>query len=67
VRFNTKNLSEIEKIVDIRVIQDKMNCAVYLDEEQYLITMLDRFKIRTEKYKSKKIPTANYELLCLAK
>jgi hypothetical protein len=62
-RPNTKNLGEIEKILGARVTQDRKNCALYLDQEQYLTTVLDRFRITVEKHKSKKIPTANYESL----
>jgi hypothetical protein len=63
-RFNAKNLGEIEKIHGAGVTQDRKNRALYLDQEQYLTTVLDRFGITAEKHKSKKIPTANYESLC---
>jgi hypothetical protein len=65
-RFNVKHRREIEKILGARVTRNRKNRALYLDQEQYLTTVLDRFGIRAEKHKSKKIPIADYESLCLA-
>jgi hypothetical protein len=42
-RFNAKNLGEIEKILGARVTRDRKNRTLYLDQEQYLTTVLDRF------------------------
>jgi hypothetical protein len=47
----------------VRVIQNKKNRTLNLDEENYLTTMLHRIRIRAGKYKSKKIPIADYESL----
>jgi hypothetical protein len=66
VRFNAKNLWEIEKILGARVTCIRKNRILYIDQEQYLTTVLDRFGITAEKYKAKKIPIADYELLCVA-
>jgi hypothetical protein len=65
-RFNAKNLGEIEKILSARVTFDRKNRTLYLDQEQYLTTILNRFGITVEKHKSKKIPTADYESLYTA-
>jgi hypothetical protein len=62
-RFNAKNLGEIEKILGARVTRDRKNRTLYLDQEQYLATVLNRFGITAEKHKSKKISTVDYELL----
>jgi hypothetical protein len=61
--FNAKKLGEIEKILGARVTHDRKNQILYFDQEQYLMTVLNRFRIRVEKHKSKKIPTADYESL----
>jgi hypothetical protein len=65
-RFNAQNLGKIEKIHGARVTRDRKKHALYLDQEQYLTTVLDRFEIRAEKHTFKKIPTADYESLCSA-
>jgi hypothetical protein len=62
-RFTAKNLGEIEKILGARITRDRKNRTLYIDQEQYLTTMLDRFGITAEKHKARKIPTAEYESL----
>jgi hypothetical protein len=62
-RFNAKNLGKIEKILGARVTRDRKNQTLYLDQGQYLTTVLNRFGIIAEKHKLKKIPTTDYELL----
>jgi hypothetical protein len=62
-RFNARNLREIEKILGTRVTRDRKNRTLYLDQEQYLTTVLNRFGITPEKHTSKKIPTADYKSL----
>jgi hypothetical protein len=42
VRFNAKNLGEIEKVLGARVTFDRKNRTLYLDQEQYLTTVLNR-------------------------
>jgi hypothetical protein len=44
-RFKAKPLGEISKILGCRVIRDRKNRTIYLDQEQYLATVLDRFGI----------------------
>lgn len=62
-RFNSKNLGEIGKILGVRVTRDTVNKAIYLDQQQYLETILDKYGITSAKYKPKKIPAADYEHL----
>jgi hypothetical protein len=44
-RFHTKDLGAISKILGIRVTRDRNNRALYLDQEQYLESVLTRFGI----------------------
>jgi hypothetical protein len=62
-RFNAKNLGKIKKILGTRVTRNRKNRKLYLDQKQYLMTVLNRFGIIAEKHKSKKIPTDDFELL----
>jgi hypothetical protein len=62
-RFKAKNLGEIAKILGARVTRDRKNRTLDLDQEQYLITILDRFGISTEQHVSKKTPASDYEAL----
>ena len=64
-RFNAKNLGEISKILGVRVTRDRKNKTIYLDQEQYLSSVLDKFGISKGTYKAKKIPTADYTSLGL--
>jgi hypothetical protein len=61
---NAKNIIESETILSTKVGHDRKNQILYLDKEQYLTTVLNRFRIILEKHKSKKIPTGDYTLLC---
>jgi hypothetical protein len=63
VRFNAKTLGEIETILRAIIMNDRKNRTLYLDQEQYLMTVLNRCGITPEKHKSEKISTANYESL----
>jgi hypothetical protein len=63
IRFNGKNLREIKKILRARVTCNRKNQILYIDQEQYLIIVLDRFGITAEKHKAKTIPTTDYESL----
>lgn len=62
-RFHAKNLGETEKILGIRVIRDRPNRTIYLDQEQYITEVLARFGITNKTHKEKKIPAADYESL----
>jgi hypothetical protein len=41
--FNTKTLGEISKILGIRVIRDRKNHSLTMDQEEYLDAMLNKF------------------------
>jgi hypothetical protein len=60
-RFIAKNLGEIEKVLGVRIIRDRKQRSITLDQEQYLDTMLTKFGISKAKYKEKKIPIADYK------
>jgi hypothetical protein len=62
-RFNAKDLGEIKKILGARVTQDRKNRTLYLDQEQYLNSVLEKFGITKETAKTKRIPAADYESL----
>ena len=62
-RFHAKNLGEISKILGVRVTRDRRNKTIYLDQEQYLSSVLDKFGISKGTYKGKKIPAADYTSL----
>ena len=62
-RFNTKALGEIGKILGARVTRDRKNRTIYIDQEQYLLGVLEKFGITKETAKSKKVPAADYENL----
>jgi len=62
-RFNTKPLGEIEKILGARVTRDRANRTLYLDQEQYITSMLERFGFTTGKHTAMSTPAANYDNL----
>ncbi|KAF7576146.1 hypothetical protein PtrM4_003860 [Pyrenophora tritici-repentis] len=59
-RFNTKNLGEIHKILGVRVTRDRKRRTIYLDQEQYLHAVLDKFGMSSKQHRDKKIPSADY-------
>ncbi|KAI1001412.1 hypothetical protein K3495_g6791 [Podosphaera aphanis] len=62
-RFNAKNLGESEKILGIKVTRNRANRTIFLDQEQYLRAMPERFGMTASKFKLKKILAADYEAL----
>jgi hypothetical protein len=60
-RFKAKNLGEISKILGMRVTRDRPKRTIYLDQEQYLMTVLEKFGITQESYKKKAVPANNYD------
>lgn len=60
-QFNAKNLREIEKILGVRITRDRSNKTIFLDQEQYLISVLERFGMTAAKIKVKRIPVADYK------
>jgi hypothetical protein len=59
-RFNAKNLGEVHKVLGVRVTRDRKHRTIFLDQEQYLRAVLDKFGMSSKKYKDKKIPSADY-------
>ena len=62
-RFNTKNLGEISKILRARVTRDRKNRTLKIDQEQYLKSVLDKFRITYETHKLKAVPSVGYKNL----
>jgi hypothetical protein len=62
-RFKSKNLEGVSKILRIRITRDRKNRAIYLDQEQYLDSVLNRFGITTKTHKAKGIPLADHSQL----
>ena len=62
-KFTAKSLGEIGKVLGARVTRDRKNRTIFLDQELYLNTVLERFGITHEKYKPKAVPIANYEAI----
>jgi hypothetical protein len=59
-RFTAKNLGEIAKVLGVRIIPDRKERSITLDQKQYLDAMLTKFGVPNGKYKDKKIPLADY-------
>jgi Reverse transcriptase (RNA-dependent DNA polymerase)/gag-polypeptide of LTR copia-type len=62
-RFNTKNLGEISKVLGMRVIRDRKARTIYLDQEQYLDRVLNKFGVTAAKHKAKTIPATDFSNL----
>jgi hypothetical protein len=60
-RFKAKPLGEISKILGVRVVRDRANRTIYLDQQQYLRSILDKFGFHEPPHTSKCHPSANYE------
>jgi len=65
-RFNAKNLGEVHKVLGVRVTRDRKHHTIFLDQEQYLRAVLDKFGMSSRKHKDKKIPSADYTSFRLA-
>ncbi|KAF7567667.1 hypothetical protein PtrM4_142580 [Pyrenophora tritici-repentis] len=59
-RFNAKNLGEVHKVLRVRVTRDRKHRTIFLDQEQYLCAVLEKFGMSSKKHKDKKIPSADY-------
>jgi hypothetical protein len=44
-RFNSKDLGGVLKVLGIKITRDRRNKAIYLNQEQYLDSVLKRFDI----------------------
>lgn len=56
-------LEEIEKILGMRVMRNRQNHTIFVDQEQYLKSVLDWFGVTTARRRDKKIPSADYQSL----
>ena len=63
LRFNTKNLGEIQKILGMRITRDRRNCTIFIDQEQYLEKILRKFGFPKPTRKAQKIPLDGYDSL----
>ena len=61
-RFRAKDLGEIKKILGARVTRDRKNRTLYLDQEQYLNSVREKFRITNEMVKASTVPIANYDI-----
>ena len=59
-RFKAKDLGEIHKILGVRVARDRKNKSIYLDQQEYLETVLKECGFATPSVKSKCHPSADY-------
>jgi len=62
-RFRTKDLGEIKKVLGIRVTRNRKERTLYIDQEQYLETVLNRFGFPQEKHRAKSVPATGYDKL----
>ncbi|CCE33420.1 uncharacterized protein CPUR_07344 [Claviceps purpurea 20.1] len=62
-RFKAKNLGKIHKILGARIVRDRKSKTLTIDQQQYITSVLDRFGIDNGKFRPKRIPVADYELL----
>lgn len=47
----------------MRITRDRKSKTIYLDQEQYLLSVLSKYGITSEKHKPKRIPATDYENL----
>ncbi|KAI1005005.1 hypothetical protein K3495_g3211 [Podosphaera aphanis] len=66
-RFNAKTPGKIKKVLGVRATRERENKTIYLDQEQYITGVLDRFGITEAQHKKKRIPAADHEMLRPAK
>ena len=62
-KFNTKPLGEIKKILGIRITRDRKHKTIYLDQEEYINNILNRYGFTHEKSQPIKIPASDYTYL----
>ncbi|KAF7573934.1 hypothetical protein PtrM4_055570 [Pyrenophora tritici-repentis] len=53
---------QVHKVLGVRVTRDRKHRTIFLDQEQYLCAVLDKFGMSSKKHKDKKIPSADYTL-----
>ncbi|KAI1000355.1 hypothetical protein K3495_g7840 [Podosphaera aphanis] len=60
-KFNTKSLGELNRVLGMRVERDRKNKNLYLDQRQYLETILDRFQIFEPRRRGRSVPMKGYD------
>ncbi|KAI0995936.1 hypothetical protein K3495_g12245 [Podosphaera aphanis] len=60
IRFNTKDMGEIEQVLGMRVSRGLKNRTIYLDQEQYFRTVLDKFGFKVSTANRKCHPSSDY-------
>jgi hypothetical protein len=60
-RFNAKDLGGISKILGIRVTRNRKARELFIDQEYYLRTVLDRFGFKEPPHKTKWVPLNGYD------
>ena len=60
-RFNAKDLGGISKILGIRVTRNRKGRELFIDQEHYLRTVLDRFGFKEPPHKPRLIPLNGYD------
>jgi hypothetical protein len=66
-RFNTKDLGEIQKILGVQVTWNRQNRELFIDQEQYLQTVLDWLGFTDVLYKQNDTLLNGYDCLQPAK
>jgi hypothetical protein len=66
-RFNAKDLGEIHKILGVRVTRNRRSRELFIDQEQYLRTVLDRCGFTDAPHRRKDTPLNGYDCLRSAK
>ncbi|KAI0993721.1 hypothetical protein K3495_g14463 [Podosphaera aphanis] len=63
-RFNAKNLGEIHKILGIRITRDRKSRTIYLDQTEYIRSVLNKFGMMgSEKHHKVTTPVVGYNSL----
>ncbi|KAI1005400.1 hypothetical protein K3495_g2815 [Podosphaera aphanis] len=62
-RFTAKDLGEIEKILGIQITRNRKRQTLWLDQQQYLEKILNRFGMKNAKHKSVSTPCKNFKNL----
>ncbi|KAI0994853.1 hypothetical protein K3495_g13329, partial [Podosphaera aphanis] len=63
-RFNAKNLGEIHKVLGIRVTRDRKSRTIYLDQTEYIRSVLKKIGMMgSEKYHKVNTPVVGYNSL----
>ena len=64
-RFTTKNLGQATKLLSIRITCNRKTREIFLDQEQYLLGVLKRFRIEATKYRIRGTLMRDYDNLTL--